>query len=119
MQGPEARLAKLGVTIPGAIDPRAPAVLAPDHRLVVNGQFYWASNPEQAEVMRASPHLYVGPVRDPVSRAWFSPTDASPRRDADGQVLYFESAESVAAFDRDPASFPSIPSFPTIPRKDP
>ena len=105
MKGPEAALKELGLELPGAVDPDSPAVLEPSHRLVVNGQFYWASSMESAEVLRTRPHLYVGPVRDPVTRELFTPTKSSPRRDTDSGLLYFASNAAAQVYDRNPGNY--------------
>ena len=102
MQGPESYLKKLGIQLPGAVDPSTSAVLEPGQRVVVNGQFYWASSPQQTLILRASPHSYSGPLRDPVTSEWFSPTSSSLRRDVSEQLFYFISAASAEEFDRDP-----------------
>ncbi len=102
MQDPESHLKRLKIQLPGAVDPSALAVLEPSHRLVVNGQFYWASSPHDAEALRAAPYAYTGPVRDPVDARWFTPTESSPRRDVCDQVLYFSNPESTDKFDQDP-----------------
>jgi YHS domain-containing protein len=104
VQDPESHLEKLGIQLPGATDPGASAVLEPSHRVVVNGQFYWASSPQQTLAFRASPHLYSGPVRDPVTGQWFSPTASSQRRDVGARIFYFIGPESFRDFDRDPAA---------------
>ena len=105
MQGPEPYLEELGVELPGAVNGNASAVLEPSHRVVVNGQLYWASSPSQTAVLRASPHLYSGPVRDPVSGRWFSPRSSSTRREVGGQVLYFASPANAEEFDREPERY--------------
>ena len=92
----------LGIRLEGAVDSTASAVLDATHRVVVNGQFYWASSPQQTAVLRASPHSHTGPVRDPVTGQWFSPMSTSPRRDLDERIFLFVSATSAGAFDRDP-----------------
>jgi YHS domain-containing protein len=81
------------------------AILEPSHRVVVNGQFYWASSPQRAALLRASPHSYSGPVRDPVTGQWFSPTQSSPRRVVDDAFFYFSTAASAGKFDRDPGRY--------------
>lgn len=105
MQGPEPYLEKLGIQLPCAVDPGATAVLEPSHRVIVNGQFYWASSPQRAALLRASPHSYSGPIRDPVTGRWFSPTSASPLRLVGGEFYYFSTVESAEDFDRNPASY--------------
>ena len=99
MQGPEPFLEKLGVELPGAVDPKVKAVLDPDHRVAVNGHFFWTSSRENLNIFRASAYEYTGPLLDPSSHDWFAPTSTSPRRDVDGEILYFESEESAREFD--------------------
>lgn len=100
MQDPEAHLKKLGLELEGAVEPGSRAVLDPSHRVVVNGQLYWASSPGRTAELRASPYAYTGPLRDPVTGAVFSPKSSSPRRDVGDEILYFSSEESAGAFDR-------------------
>ena len=99
MQGPEPFLEKLGVELPGAVDPKTKAVLDPSHRAIVNGHFHWTSSQENLDAFRASAYEYTGPVLEPNSHEWFTPTPRSPRRDIDGEILYFASEESAQEFD--------------------
>ncbi len=103
MQGPEPFLEKLGVELPGIVDPKTTAVLDPSHRVTVNGHFYWTSSHENLGVFRASAHEYSGPLLEPNSHEWFTPTPTSPRRDVDGEILYFHSEKSAQEFDNNGA----------------
>ncbi len=99
MQGPEPFLKKLDVELPGIVDPETTAVLDPSHRANVNGHFYWTSSHENLAVFRASAYEYTGPLLEPNSHDWFTPTSTSPRRDVDGEILYFDGEESAQRFD--------------------
>ena len=93
---------RLGLELPGIVDPNATPVLEVDYRTVVNSQFYWASSSAELEIFRKAPYEYTGPLRDPVIGEWFTPTSSSPRRNTGGQILYFASEHSAEKFDRAP-----------------
>lgn len=103
MQGPEPFVKKLGVVLPGIVDPKTTAVLDSSHRVTVNGHFYWTSSLENLAIFRANAHEYTGPLLEPNSHEWFTPTWTSARRDVDGEILYFQSDESAQRFDNDGA----------------
>jgi hypothetical protein len=98
VEGPEASLQSLGVELPGAVDSSVVAVLDPAHRVVVNGSFYWTSSAQRKAEFMAAPYRYAGAVRDPVTEAWFEPSQSSPRRDQGDEIVYFQSSESADAF---------------------
>jgi len=102
VQDPETHLKKLGLELSGVVDPKAAAVLEPGYRAVVNGQFYWVSANAEVELFRAAPYTYTGPLRDPVTHGWFTPTPSSPRRDVGGQIFYFVNGASAEEFDQAP-----------------
>ena len=105
VEDPEAHLAKLGVELGGAVEPKQTAILATTHRFRVNGQFYWVSSGDNIRRFRESPHRYTGPLRDPVTREWFDPARSSPQRTIQGQILYFKSKRTEREFADNPDRF--------------
>ena len=99
MQGPEALLAKLSTSLPGAVVPDQPALLERKTRTVVNGHFFWVSSAEQLAVFRAAPQRYTGPLLDPLTHEWFAPSADPPRRDTPEGILLFSSPATARAFD--------------------
>ncbi len=99
MLGPEPILTDLGIVLTSAVDPARQAILETDYRIHVNDHFFWTDSTESAETFRKNPHLYTGPVLDPVSNEWFSPTGGSPRMKREDRILLFASRENMQAFD--------------------
>ena len=100
MQSPEAHLAKLGVELPGSVDPSTVAILNPTHRVVVNGHLFWTSSADSTAAFRAAPHQYLDAVVDPVTEEWFEPTVSSPRLDSGDETFYFVSSSTRDEFER-------------------
>lgn len=106
MKDPENLLERLGLELPGVVDPDVTPVLDARYRTVVNGQFYWVSGRAELELFRAAPYEYTGPLRDPVVGEWFTPTSSSPRRNVRDQIFYFVGDQSAEEFDREPDIHP-------------
>lgn len=98
MQGPEAFLARLGIELSCPVSPGEPAALRPELRTTVNGHFFWVSSAERLEPFRREPARFTGPLLDPATHAWFTPTMDSPRLDREGEILLFEEPASRDAF---------------------
>ncbi|HXV14165.1 MAG TPA: hypothetical protein VEC56_08155 [Candidatus Krumholzibacteria bacterium] len=105
MQGPEPYLSDFHIQLPCAVDTTALAVLDPAHRAFVNHEIYFFSTDLAREQFEAEPWRYTGKVTDPVTVVRFRPDASSPSRAAAGRLFYFESAETVARFDEDPARY--------------
>jgi YHS domain-containing protein len=105
VQGPEPYLNDFHIQLPCAVDSTAQAILDPAHRAYVNHEVYYFSSESAREQFEAHPFQYTGKVTDPVSLTRFQPIDASPSRTAAGRLFYFESDETVATFDEDPAAY--------------
>ena len=67
MSGPEPILTDLGIVLTSTVDPASQAILEPEYRILVNDHFFWTDSVESLDAFRRSPHLYTGPVLDPVS----------------------------------------------------
>jgi hypothetical protein len=104
VQSPEAFLAKLEISLPGIVVPEQPALVEPASRTIVNGHFFWVSSSEKLEAFRAAPQRFTGPLIDPITHEWFTPSDESPRRDTREGILLFSGTDSAREFDdaRDP-----------------
>lgn len=74
-------------------------------RVEVNNGLYYLCCAPCTEWMREKPWLYVKELKDPVSGKSFSLTESSPRESVKGQVFVFESAETKAAFDKEPQKY--------------
>ena len=98
MSGPEPILKDLGIELASTVDPSNQAVLEPEFRILVNDHFFWTAGAESRAAFLEDPHLFTGPVQDPVSGEWFSPTGESPRMESDGRTLLFETRENMLAF---------------------
>jgi YHS domain-containing protein len=71
----------------------------------VNHEVYFFSSEWARQEFEAHPFRYTGKVTDPVSLNRFEPAETSPSRAAGGRLFYFESSETVASFDEDPAAY--------------
>jgi YHS domain-containing protein len=105
VQGPEPYLNDFHIQLPCAVDTTAIAVLDPAHRAFVNHEVYFFSTEQAREQFEAEPWRFTGKVTDPVSVSRFQPDVSSPSRTAAGRLFYFESGETVAQFDQDPARY--------------
>ena len=105
MQGPAIWLTNLGIELQCVVDPAAPALLDADHRAFVNWESYYFSGESAMTAFLQAPHEFAGFVTDPVSRVRFQPTVDSPRRDRGDRPFYFESTETMTAFDADPERY--------------
>jgi len=74
-------------------------------RSSVNNNLYYLCCEPCVGWMRDRPHLYLKDLRDVVSGKWFKVAETSPKSLFKGQVYLFDSAESKAAFDADPAKY--------------
>ena len=106
MQGPEAFLVKLDIPLSGIVVPEQLALLDPASRTIVNGHFFWVSSLEKLPEFRASPQRFTGPLIDPITHEWFTPSDESPRRDTLEGILLFSSTDSAREFDGEQDPFP-------------
>jgi YHS domain-containing protein len=95
----------MGATLPCAVHPEQPAILDPAHRALVNHEVYYVGSEEAVAEFTAAPWRYTGRVTDPVSLNRFVPTEASPYRTHEGRLFYFESVQTTATFDSDPATY--------------
>ena len=101
MQGPERYLNDLGIQLPCAVDSSRAAVIAADHRALVNHEIYFVADDAALQAFVAEPYRYTGKVTDPVSLVRFEPTSASPTRSFGGRLFYFVTNETAASFDAD------------------
>ena len=92
-------MTKLGLEIAGIVDQEELATLDAKHRTTVNGHFFWVSSLDRVGQFRTNPHMFTGPLLDPVKHTWFSPSSDSPRRDTPEGILLFASAQTAEAFD--------------------
>ena len=99
MKAPEEHLSKLGIALRCIVDPERAAILDERHRTVVNGQLYWTSDDARTAELRSNPAAYTGSLLDPVTGIAFEPTQGSPRRDVDGEILLFQGEESARQHD--------------------
>jgi YHS domain-containing protein len=105
VQGPEPYLNDFHIQLPCAVDSTAMAILDSAHRAFVNHEVYYFSSESTRQQFEARPFEFTGKVTDPVSLSRFQPVESSPARTAAGRLFYFDSEETVAAFDRDPANY--------------
>lgn len=115
MQGPEVWLTQLGIELACVVDPPAPARLDAEHRVFVNLETYYLSQPAAVTAFRQTPWEFSGPLTDPVSRARFVPTADSPRRERGDRTFFFESDATLAEFDADPAAY-EVPMIGMVPK---
>ena len=92
MQDPETHLSDLGIRLAGTVNPHREAVLAADHRSVVNGQLFYFANVEGRHLFESAPHRFSGLLRDPDTGEWFQPTESSPQLSVDGELFYLSGA---------------------------
>jgi hypothetical protein len=116
VQGPEIWLNTLGVKLPCAVDPQSAARLDAEHRVFVNWETYFVSDPAAMAAFREAPWEFCGLVTDPVSRVRFRPTPSSPRRDRGDRPFFFHSDATVAAFDAGPEAYEK-PMIGMVPKK--
>lgn len=102
MQGPDPYLIDMGADLACVVHPDRDAVIDPAHRVFVNWETYYVSDDASRQTFMSAPYEYTGNVTDPISRARFTPTATSPRRDHGDRIFYFESDETLASFDADP-----------------
>lgn len=105
MQGPEPYLNDFHIQLPCAVDTTQQAILDPAHRAFVNHEVYYFSSESTRQQFEEHPFQFTGKVTDPVSLTRFQPVESSQSRTAAGRLFYFESDETVAAFDKDPAAY--------------
>lgn len=74
-------------------------------RVEVNNGLYYLCCAPCTEWMRDKPWLYVKELKDPVSGKAFPIAETSPRASVKGQVFVFESADTKAAFDKEPTKY--------------
>jgi len=117
VQGPEVWLKELGIELACVVDPASPALLDPEHRVFVNWETYYLSRDAAVTAFRQTPWEFSGPVTDPVSRARFVPTAASPRRERGDRLFLFENGETLARFDADPAAY-EMPMIGMVPKDE-
>ena len=86
MQGPGSILTDNNITLTSAVDAANVAVLNAEHRVQVNGQFYFVSSSNEKALFLKAPHLYTGALPIPGSMERFEPTADSKRQDVDGQI---------------------------------
>ena len=89
----------LGLELAPASAELGEPIVDADHRVTVNGHFFWAASPEEHRALRTEPHRYTGPLLDPVDHAWFTPTAASPRIDGRDGILLFRDATTRDRFE--------------------
>jgi YHS domain-containing protein len=105
VQGPEPYLNDFHIQLPCAVDSTAQAILDPEHRAFVNHEVYYVSSEAARQQFEARPFQFTGKLTDPVSLRRFQPIESSPSRTAAGRIFYFESDETLAAFDQDPGKY--------------
>lgn len=88
-----------------AVNRAQPAIIDMDHRAFVNHEVYYVSSREALVSFVAEPWRYTGKVTDPVSLERFIPTRDSPQRSYGGRLFFLRSAETAAAFDREPMTY--------------
>jgi YHS domain-containing protein len=74
-------------------------------RSVVNNNLYYLCCEPCMGWMRDRPHVYFKELRDVVNGHWFKVSEASPKAIYRSQIFLFESAETKAEFDKDPAKY--------------
>src|SRR5512134_3975171 len=88
-----------------AVDPQREAPVDAAHRIQVNQELYYVADEAAKARFLAEPHLYTGPLTDPVTLKRFQPGASSPRRTFGGRLFYLESEETAARFDADPRTY--------------
>jgi len=106
VKDPEAHLNRLDISLSGIVVPEQLALLNPTTRTAVNGHFFWVSSPEKLTEFRANPQRFTGPLIDPVTHEWFTPSDESPRRDTTEGILLFSGSDTARKFDEAHDPFP-------------
>lgn len=74
-------------------------------RAYVNHEIFYFADDAARRKFRAAPLKYVGLVTDPVSKARFKPTAASPRAEWESRPFFFQSAENRTRFAEEPAKY--------------
>jgi YHS domain-containing protein len=74
-------------------------------RVEVNNGLYYLCCAPCVGWMQEKPWLYLKEIKDPVSGKPFTVAETSPRSNVKGQVYLFESAETKATFDKEPAKY--------------
>jgi YHS domain-containing protein len=105
VQGPERFLRELRIELPCVVDETTTARLDADHREFVNHEVYYLSSQAARTTFLLEPHVYTGPVTDPVTLERFQPADGSPRRRHRGRLFYFAAEETARLFDEAPARY--------------
>ncbi len=104
MQDPEKYLNQLQITLPGAVDSDAAAVVDGDHKRYVNWEVFFFSSREMRGKFEGAPLEYCGVVTDPVTKVRFRPDTQSPRFDYEGRPYYFTSRATMEQFRSMPAA---------------
>jgi len=94
-----------GETVKCTVQPEFKSHIDLPRRVEVNNGLYYLCCAPCTEWMRDKPWLYVKELRDPVSGKTFKIAETSPRAAVKGQVYVFESAETKAAFDKEPQKY--------------
>jgi len=105
VQDPERYLKAQAIEVPCPVRPARHARLVPRYRADINYEIYFFSTDDARERFRNDPLRYCGWLTDPVSRARFRPTAASPRIKYKGRPYYFMSDSSRVTFQAAPDSF--------------
>ena len=98
VQDPEAYLNEIGVTFACIVDPKRPALLDAEHRVLVNHEVYFFGSDAAKAAFLSNPRKWCGKVTDPVTRARFRPRKSSPTTTYAGRLYYFRSPASRAEF---------------------
>lgn len=105
MQEPERYLAGLGIELHDPIDPKLPAVIDVDRRIVVNHEIYFFASRKTADRFERDPLPWCGLLTDPVTQQRFRPAKSSPKLSWKGRAYYFASKDTAAKFEADPDAY--------------
>jgi len=89
----------LGLSVPGAVDPKREAIIDAAHQAYVNYEIYFFSDGDHLRKFTEHPLDYCGPVTDPVTHDRFIPAQSSPRFDFKGKPYFFLSDSTRAIFE--------------------
>ena len=100
LKGPETYLTKVSCPVKGF-----PGRPNKANRILVNDQIVYFCCANCPEAFKKEPGNFLGKVLDPVSGKEFSIAADSPKVEQGTAVYYFESDESKAAFEKEPAKY--------------
>lgn len=102
---PEKYLREMKVAFRCPVRPTRRAIFDSSLRAQINQDIFFFSSPTAMKQFQKDPLRYCGKLTDPVTRARFRPTSASPHVTFRGRVYYFAADSSLAKFQERPERF--------------